>query len=254
MNILLTNDDGYFCEGLKALARGLSREHNVYIVAPDSEMSCSSHSAHFTTPVSFEFIGEENGAPVWSLHGTPSDCVLYGIRQIFREIKFDVVISGINTVLNVGSDAIYSGTFGAAQEGTFQGYPSIAVSLDEKLTGDYDYAVEFTVKNLSELIKYATDNITLNVNIPSPYVKDIKGVKSARMACRPYNEKIVEELSKDGKSKTYKVHGKPIPQTDENSDTDAFCIEHGYIAVTPVQLVSVDREHLSKMQEAGFSV
>lgn len=254
MNILLTNDDGYFCDGLKALAKGLSEKHNVYIVAPDCEMSCSSHSAHFTMPVSFEKQEDILGAPVWSLHGTPSDCVLYGIRKIFSDIRFDVVISGINTVLNVGSDAIYSGTFGAAQEGTFQGYPSIAVSLDEKHTGNYDYAVDFTVKNLYELVNFATKNITLNVNIPSPYVKDIKGVKVGRMANRPYDEHIIEELDEDGKTKKYKVHGKPIPQTEDNSDTDAYLIEHGYVAITPVQLISADKEHIARMQEACFSL
>ena len=46
MNLLLTNDDGYDSPGLKALAGRLAREHQVFILAPDSNRSAVSH--HFT--------------------------------------------------------------------------------------------------------------------------------------------------------------------------------------------------------------
>ena len=35
MNILLTNDDGFDAEGIKAIKSGLERHHNVYVVAPE---------------------------------------------------------------------------------------------------------------------------------------------------------------------------------------------------------------------------
>ena len=51
MRILITNDDGIHAEGICALARRLSREHQVIVVAPDSERSGASHSITLTAPL-----------------------------------------------------------------------------------------------------------------------------------------------------------------------------------------------------------
>ena len=39
MNILLTNDDGFGAPGLTILDEVLSRDHQVYVIAPAEEMS-----------------------------------------------------------------------------------------------------------------------------------------------------------------------------------------------------------------------
>ena len=43
MNILLTNDDGFDADGIKAIRTSLEKSHNVYVVAP--EKNCSGLSA-----------------------------------------------------------------------------------------------------------------------------------------------------------------------------------------------------------------
>lgn len=253
MNILLTNDDGYNCAGIKTLAKYLSKEHNVYIVAPDSERSCSSHIVSFLQLVDYKYLGKIDGIETYTCSGSPADCVIFGIKQILKDKNINCVVAGINTVMNVGSDILYSGTFGAAQEGTFQGLPSIAVSLYEHHTNYFDDAAEFTLKNFDELLKYATKNITINVNIPYPHKEDLKGVKVAPVTFRPYNEDAYEHINEDG-SKSYYIKGKPILQTEENKDGDCYLVEHGYIAVTPVPMILNDYNHLKLMEKADYKL
>ena len=44
MKILISNDDGVMAAGIKALTIELSKEHDVYVVAPDRERSAAGHS------------------------------------------------------------------------------------------------------------------------------------------------------------------------------------------------------------------
>ncbi|MDD6816246.1 MAG: 5'/3'-nucleotidase SurE, partial [Firmicutes bacterium] len=44
MNILIANDDGIQAEGIRALAEALAEKGNVYVVAPDTQRSASSHA------------------------------------------------------------------------------------------------------------------------------------------------------------------------------------------------------------------
>ena len=178
MNILLTNDDGYKSPGIWALANRLKEKHNIYIVAPDGERSGASHSASFFAALSYVYHGNVDGVEVYSLSGTPADCVVFSVRYLLKDVKFDCVLSGINDVLNVGSDIMFSGTFGAAQEATYQGIKGVAISLRSNHTGDFAYAAEFTEKNLELFLKYADKEVTVNVNIPCAKKEDLKGVET----------------------------------------------------------------------------
>ena len=129
MNILLTNDDGYFAPGIWALANRLKQRHKVYLVAPNSGKSGASHSASFFTSLSYEYKGNVGGVEVYSINGTPADCVVFSLKYLLKDVEFGCVLSGVNDVLNMGTDTIFSGTFGAAQEATYQGLKGIAVSL-----------------------------------------------------------------------------------------------------------------------------
>ena len=67
------------------------------------------------------------------------------INTILKE-KPDLIISGINAGSNTGSSVFYSGTVGAAVEGSFFKIPSIALSLclngekaDFKKAKSHDY-------------------------------------------------------------------------------------------------------------------
>ena len=51
MRILIVNDDGIHAKGIRALAGRLAQEHDVTVVAPDSEKSATSHSITIYRPL-----------------------------------------------------------------------------------------------------------------------------------------------------------------------------------------------------------
>ena len=125
MRILLTNDDGIHAPGLGVLeeiARALSDD--VWVVAPETDQSGVSHSLSLNDPLRLREIDERH----FAVKGTPTDCVIMGIRHILDEKGADLVLSGVNRGRNAAEDVTYSGTVAGAMEGTVLGIPSFALS------------------------------------------------------------------------------------------------------------------------------
>lgn len=253
MNILISNDDGYMAVGIRKLAKRLCREHNVVVIAPTGERSGSSHAVNFFSGIRYADMGEIDGIRTFSVDGTPADCVLFGVKYLCKDTKFDLVLSGINTCMNAGSDIIYSGTFGAAQEGTFNGIAGIAVSVRAKGSEEYEFTADFIARNLETLKSFAKENVTINVNVPSVHKCDINGVKIAPIAFQQYNEQYVRTLTDDGKE-VFFVDGHPQKQKDEQSGGDCYQLEQGYITITPVQLLCTDIPTLEEMKKVEFEL
>ena len=253
MNILLTNDDGYFAPGIWALANSLKGKHKIYMVAPDGGRSGASHSASFFSHLTYEYKGNMDGVEVYSLSGTPADCVVFSVKYLLKDVKIDCVLSGINDVLNVGSDIIFSGTFGAAQEATFQGLKGVAVSLRTHGTDDYAYAAEFTEKNLDLLLKYANEDVTVNVNIPCTKKEDLKGVEVAHETRLPYREEFYETRDENDNI-IFKINGEHINQKDEPTRGDCCLCDNDIIAITPIRLVYNDFDLVKRMQKEKFEL
>ena len=94
MKILISNDDGITALGIKALMTALSKEHEVYVEAPDRERSAAGHSLTLHTPIRVEELESKFGAKrVWITSGTPGDCVKLGLIELLDEVKPDLVIS-----------------------------------------------------------------------------------------------------------------------------------------------------------------
>ncbi len=125
MRILLTNDDGIHAPGLKlleAIAGELSDD--VTVVAPENDQSGVAHSLSLSDPLRLRKIGERH----FAVKGTPTDCVIMGVRRIMADRRPDLVLSGVNRGQNVAEDVTYSGTIAGAMEGAILGIPSIALS------------------------------------------------------------------------------------------------------------------------------
>ncbi len=239
MKILLTNDDGYQSTALHQLAAALSREHSVFISAPYDERSCSGHALTIGGKLykkridTVELTKESNfkfDVPCLAVSGTPADAVKFAVEHEFKDEKFDLVISGINTVLNVGTDAVYSGTFNSAQEGTLLGIKSIAVSTFN-VDDDYSYVVDFVVNNLEKLVALADDMVTVNLNVPSQHGENINGIAVVPMGLRHYNDWYEENA--DG---SFTMKGYPYDCTKNKYDNDSKMIDLGYITVAPVRV------------------
>jgi len=235
MNILITNDDCIRADGIIELSKELSKTHNVYVVAPDTQKSATGHAITIHNPIMLndEYIDENICA--YSISGTPADCVKIGIEALFKDINIDMVISGINNGPNLGTDVIYSGTVSAAIEGFIQNKPSIAFSLNEfnvekeKYKEVSKYAAKI-VNDIQDKLNLLDDCI-LNVNIPN---KEIKGTKITRLGERKYENVLEERVSPYGK-RYFWIGGK-VKELEQELDSDITAIENGYITITPINI------------------
>lgn len=128
MTVLLVNDDGWESDGLQSLRTGLLKAGiRVITVAPDAPRSGMARSATFRRPVRVEHVQGDEANPVYACTGTPVDCVRIALLSHLAE-PVQLVISGINEGANLGDDATYSSTTGAAIEGALLGLPAFAIS------------------------------------------------------------------------------------------------------------------------------
>ncbi|HET6373982.1 MAG TPA: 5'/3'-nucleotidase SurE [Candidatus Polarisedimenticolia bacterium] len=237
--ILVTNDDGIGVPGLSVLARALSGLGRVVIVAPDRDMSASSHALTLKHPLRVRRHAED----VYSVDGTPTDCVNLGIFNLLGK-RLDLVVSGINRGYNLGDDITYSGTVAAAFEGTLLGYPSFAVSRAAPVSGapdppwlhdpeeDYEAAGAFArLLAQSVLEKGMPEDTLLNVNVP---LTPLSEVRCTRLGKRIYKEGVIERVDPSGRQ-YYWIGGTP-PEWREDPRSDHAAVSSGAVSVTPLHL------------------
>lgn len=218
MLILLTNDDGYRAAGLQALRDGLARIGRVVTVAPVSEMSGVSHALTLSRPLSVDVIAPD----LMAVDGTPTDCVNLAMNELLGELPH-VCVAGVNHGPNLGDDVTYSGTVGAALEGTLFGVPSVAVSqIGGGADADFSVAAEVAA-SLAEILGRRRVRLPpgsfLNVNLPEgPPL----GVSATRLARRTYRNGILTREDPRGRT-YYWVGGEPVwdaaPGTDQHAVT-----------------------------------
>lgn len=250
MRILIANDDGIHAPGIKALAKRLSEDprHDVYVVAPDRERSATGHSLTLHKPLRVEEVELEGDMRrCWSTTGTPSDCVKLAISVLLEE-QPELVVSGINSGPNLGTEVLYSGTVAAAMEGAFLNVPSVAVSLGA--TGEkkrYDSAAEFMARFIDLYPEAHLGSKTLiNVNVPNLPLDEIKGVKVTALGVRLYNDWF--EKRHDPRGKDYYWFTGHAIEEGETEGSDAHALLHDFISVTPVTFNMTDRAALKTLQ------
>ncbi len=75
LNILISNDDGVFAEGIRSLAKSAKkRGHKVTVVCPDQERSATGHGLTLQSPLRVERADElfVKGIKAWGCSGTPA--------------------------------------------------------------------------------------------------------------------------------------------------------------------------------------
>ncbi len=237
MKILISNDDGVMAEGIKALVTELSKEHEVYVVAPDRERSAAGHSLTLHTPIRVEELDSRFGAKrIWVTSGTPGDCVKIGINTILAEDeKPDLVISGINHGPNLGSDILYSGTVSCAMEGAMMGYPSIAVSLASMSSEPalFQNVAKFMLEFVRKIENYKFPPKTiLNVNVPGLMSEDLAGIAITKLGGKMFTDEYDKRVDPRGKV-YYWMAGELIKHCD-NDDSDLNALRWNKVSVTPI--------------------
>jgi 5'-nucleotidase len=243
ITILISNDDGINSAGLNALSEALRMLGEIIIVAPDRDQSAVSHSLSLYRPLRIEDIGEN----IYSVDGTPTDCINLAINGLLKDRKPDLMVSGINKGENLGDDITYSGTVSAAMEGTLLGIPSIAVSLTTKNNFHFETASHYALMVVKYVLRRGLPEGTLlNVNIPNLPKDKVKGVRVTRQGKRVYGEPIVENTDPRGR-KYYWIGGNELGSLDiENSDMVA--VRQGYVSVTPIKLDLTDYSFLENLK------
>lgn len=242
MRILLSNDDGYLAPGIQALYHLLKTQDSVsdlVMIAPDRNRSAASNSLTLLDPLRIQ----SHAGQVYSVNGTPTDCVHLGINGAIA-YQADMVISGINAGANMGDDVLYSGTVAAATEGRFLGKPSIAISL----CGDQHFATaaEVLVRLLADLHVQDLDNNTIiNINVPDLPLNEIKGIKVTRLGKRHASEPVVKAQDPRG-GKMFWI-GPAGQAADAGEGTDFHAVEAGYVSVTPLQIDLTHYDMLEKI-------
>lgn len=221
MKILLVNDDGYKCQGIRILAKKLAEKHNVTVVSPDISRSGFSHSLTFGRCLKYKR-KHIDGITYYVLNGTPCDCVKFGLSNLVKDA--DIVVSGINTEANIGTDILYSGTVNAAYEGAILGKPSIAVSVEAK-HNYFDDVATFISDNFEKLASLSNGVFIPSINFPSEYKHDWKKVKFTTVGERRYNDWY--EKTKNG----YILKGYPMHLPNDDN-TDVVTFNEGYISIT----------------------
>ena len=239
MRVLVTNDDGIFAEGLWALVKGLKNIAQVIVVAPIKEQSAVGTAVTLSQPLRVQKVSlVAPEVETYSVEGTPSDCIILALEKLIKK-RVDLVVSGINHGLNLGDDALISGTVSAALQGYLRGFPALAISIGTVDGLQLDNAAKLAAL-LAEKVasKMLPSNILLNVNLPDLPPAKIRGAQITQLASRSHIDTVEE--GNDGRRQYYWLVRQ---KTDRIADdqTDIWAVERGDISITPLHTSLLNR-------------
>ena len=247
--ILVTNDDGVLSPGIQILAKRLRELDSVVIVAPDRERSAAGHSMTLHRPLLIEEIRES----VFSVNGTPTDCVNIAVKGLLKETP-RLVVSGINKGPNLGDGVTYSGTVAGAIEARLLGVPSFAISLAARENFRFAEAAEVAVRTAALIFDQGlSEGTLLNVNVPNVQLSEISGTAITRLGKRIYHQMTVERVDPRGKKYYWIGGGEPDWEREEGTDFDA--VDRNMVSITPLHLDLTDYavfERLRMMEKMSY--
>lgn len=248
--ILVTNDDGYSAKGFRAAIEVARTFGRVVAVAPERTQSGMSQAITMYNPLFLKKQHEEEGVVIYSFSGTPVDCVKMAFDYLLEERRVDLVISGINHGSNAAVNVLYSGTMGAAIEGSFYGCPSIGLSLtDHDLDADFEAAVHFGREIVGKVLEAGlADSLCLNVNFPVAKIADIKGIRVCRQTNGYWKEEFYHHEDPRGREYFW-LTGEFINREPEAEDTDEWALAHNYVAIVPVQVDLTDYRRKKELEQ-----
>jgi 5'-nucleotidase len=251
MRILCTNDDGIHAPGLKSLER-IARElsDDIWIVAPETDQSGVAHSLSLNDPLRLREISERH----FAVKGTPTDCVIMGVRHLLKDGRPDLVLSGVNRGQNVAEDVSYSGTVAGAIEGAILGIPSIALSQAYSPGGrnaiKWACAEGHAAKVVRKVLEIGIPESTLvNVNFPDCLPEEVEGIATSVQGTRNQELLRIDERA-DGRGNPYFWIAFAKRNFTPGNGTDLWAIENRRIAVTPLRLDMTDEPTLTRYAQA----
>jgi 5'-nucleotidase len=235
VRILLTNDDGIHAEGLTALERIAAKlTDDIWICAPDAERSGAGRALTLSEPIRVRQLDARR----FSTTGTPTDCVLLGIKELVAGKTPDLVLSGVNRGANLAEDVTMSGTVAGAIEAMALGVPGIALSQMGFHEGNrgYEAAEAFAPGIIRRLVEVGwAKGVVMNINFPDRPVAEITEVEVTRQGFRDAHIRIVEKRT-DLRGRDYYWMGFRQERSKPAEGTDLRALYDGKISVTPLHI------------------
>lgn len=249
--IFVTNDDGVAAKGFWAAVEVAREFGRVFAIAPKTVQSGKSQSITLYDPLFLDLMRSEEGLEVYSFTGTPTDCVKIAFDNLLVGQQVDLVISGINHGSNSAINVLYSGTMGAAIEGSFYGCPSVGLSLtDHDADADFEAAKHYAREIISSLLSAEEQQLPLclNVNVPNIPLSEIQGVKVVRQCRGMWREEFFRHEDPRGKP-YYWLTGAYDNYEPQAEDTDEWALANGYVSVVPVQVDMTSYPHITYLKK-----
>lgn len=247
--ILITNDDGVNAKGISELV-GIARKYGkVVVVAPDGARSGQSNAITMTEPLYKTKLLEEDGLSIYKCSGTPTDCVKMALNNILDK-KPDFIFSGINHGSNSSVNVIYSGTMGAVLEGCSQGITSVGFSLcDHSKDADFSLFLPFVESIIAKVsTQDLPQGVCLNVNAP---IGEIKGVRVCMQSKGQWIEEFDKRVNPNGQI-YYWMTGVFENAEPENTGTDEWALNNGFVSVVPTTCDLTHYESLAWLKKIGY--
>ncbi|MGN7619099.1 MAG: 5'/3'-nucleotidase SurE [Ehrlichia sp.] len=247
MRVLLTNDDGFHADGIKILKEivieaGIASE--IWVVAPVNNCSGYGRSIGLRSATEVYQVSDTE----FIVNSTPSTSAFLGLREIMDK-KPDLVLSGINHGINIGNDIAYSGTIGAAAEGSIMDIPSIALSQEyDSKSGAINWVNprKFLKKIINMLLSvpFWNKSTIMNINFPLVPAAGIKLTDQGQYM--PYNE--IKKNRGVGGSVCYTINRIAREKHDRDQYGESIkAIDEGYITITPLKFDMTDFDVLESL-------
>lgn len=234
MRILVSNDDGIYSPGIRALAEVASDFGDVRIVAPDVEQSAMGHAITILRPLHYHSTPIE-GFEAYRVNGTPADCVALGTHHWDR---VDLVVSGINLGLNLGHGIGHSGTVAAAKQAALLNIPAIAFSAPfNGKPVDYGVLKPYVREVLTLLLADQDPPLLVNVNLPETPT----GIRWTHQSVRHYEGQVIPGEDPMGR-RHYWFAARPLKEAE--AGTDRWAVEHNLVSLTPLRIDLTDETTL----------
>lgn len=248
--IFITNDDGVSARGIAKLTEVASSFGDVVVIAPEQSQSGKAHAITMFTPLYLRSVSKDCGKEIYACSGTPVDCVKMGFDHLLFGRRVDLVLSGINHGSNSAISVLYSGTMGAAIEGSFYGAPSIGFSLlDHSADADFEASGIYAESIIRKVLDARPAlPLCLNVNIPVGRPEQIRGVRVCRQARGFWKEEFY--CRKDPRGKDYFwLTGDFYNEEPAAEDTDERALKNGYVSVVPVHVDLTDYSRIGDVSD-----
>jgi 5'-nucleotidase len=255
MQIFLTNDDGYRAPGLAALIETMRPFGELTVVAPEEGQSGMSSAMTVKMPVRMRCVSDEPRLRLYAVTGTPTDCVKLAMSTVFARRRPDLLVSGINHGTNASVAVIYSGTLGAAAEGTLYGVPSLGFSLaDPSFDADFSVCRQYGTPIIEQILAQPfAPHVFLNVNFPNLPPDAVKGIRLCRQTRGAWVEEYEKRTDPNG-GDYYWLTGRFVNHEPDATDTDEYALHNGYVAIVPHHVDMTEHRELQRLRSLWTSL